>query len=488
MSTSATSVGSRSNDLPKALSTLLVQLHELAGVSDAIVDLVKSKPELDPILELAKRSAELNAKVAQASPAARACAIPPGREGAALLALIKEYNTRIQAGIQAKDMILSYWRTVDTFAPHFVANAIENLASVAAWPSMARFRDAFRGQPAVIVSAGPSLDKNIDVIRRFQGKALIIAVSHSLLALHRAGIVPDMVVVLESQDVRYHFDGVPLGPIGALVLGASVRPELFALPAERFISFAANPMIDTWVYDGLEERVPLRVGGSVSTVALSIATHFGCDPVIVVGQDLSFSAGRYYAATTCDGDARVAITPEGAGLVVEASEAYKKLEPKGPENIFLREVPGYYGGTVPTSMSLLRAWAWFVDEAGRQSGQRTLLNCTEGGAFIEGMEHVPLEQAAERYAREPVQVRATLDRAVREIRSRRTTSAHVRAGHRNADDARRMHRASSPMPHPSHAGQAPPRSADPAGRGRARAHPLSRVDGVPFDDDAARIP
>jgi hypothetical protein len=56
-----------------------------------------------------------------------------------------------------------------------------------------------------------------------------------------------------------------------------------------------------------------------------------------------------------------------------------------------------------------------VDEAKRQTGERTLLNCTEGGAYIEGMEHVPLEQAAARYAREPVLVDGCLDRAVRSV-------------------------------------------------------------------------
>ena|GEM_PF-5282826 len=412
MSTSATSVGSRSNALPAALTKLLVHLHELAGVSDAIVDLVESKPEMDLVKGLVRRSAELHANVAQASHAARGFPMPPGRDGAALVALVKDYNTRIQAGTQAKEMVLSYWKTVDAFAGQFVAHAIENLASIAAWPSVAALRDAFRGQPAVLVSAGPSLDKNIEVIRRFKGKALIVAASHALLALHRAGIDPDMVVVIEAQDVRYHFEGVPVDRIGSLVLAAAVRPELFALPVERFITFAANPMIDTWVYEGLEEHLPIRAGGSVSTVAFSVATILGCDPIIVVGQDLSFPDGRYYAATTCDGDARVALTTDGTGRVVEASEAYRKLEPEGPENIFLREVPGYHGGSVPTSFALRRAWAWFVDEAKRQTGERTLLNCTEGGAYIEGMEHVPLEQAAVRYARDAVAVDACVDRAV----------------------------------------------------------------------------
>jgi hypothetical protein len=203
--------------------------------------------------------------------------------------------------------------------------------------------------------------------------------------------------------------------IGTLVLGTSVHPDLFALPVRQFVTFSSNAMIDSWVYDGLEEDLPINSGGSVSNVAFSVAARLGCDPIIVVGQDLSFPDGRYYASTTSDGDARVTVTAEGASVVVGASDGYRELEPQGPQSIFLREVPGYYGGTVPTSFALRKAWSWFVDEAKRQAGQRTLLNCTEGGAYIEGMEHVPLAEAAERYAREAVPIEPVVDRVVAQI-------------------------------------------------------------------------
>jgi hypothetical protein len=83
--------------------------------------------------------------------------------------------------------------------------------------------------------------------------------------------------------------------------------------------------------------------------------------------------------------------------------------------VLVREVPGYYGGTVPTSFAFQKAWAWFVSAAGQLRGVRTLINCTEGGARIDGMEHAPLADVAARYAREAVDVAGVLDAKIREI-------------------------------------------------------------------------
>jgi len=417
MSGSTRANASRADGVPVALGTFLLRLDELARASDGLVGLVDGPtPNAERIQELVERCARLRLEVAQAGAVARESPVPSGHDGPAWRALLEGYKVRIRAGAQASERVETYRKTVDTLGGQFVIHAVENLPSIAAWPSVARLRGSFRNRPAVIVSAGPSLEKNIDVLRCFAGKAVVIAVSHALLALHRAAIAPDVVVVTETQDVRYHFDDVPPDRLGALVLGTSVRPELFALPARSFITFSANPLIDSWVYDGIEPDVTIRSGGSVSNIAFSLATLWGCDPIIVVGQDLSFSEGRYYARTTCDGDARVAITADGAGVVVEASEGYRKLEPGGPEPIVLRQIPGYYGGSVPTSLALHKAWSWFVDEVATMTGERhILLNCTEGGACIEGMEHVPLRDAARRYARESFSVQTAFDRALAEI-------------------------------------------------------------------------
>ena len=51
--------GSNEKRLPAALVPFLLGLHELAGVSDAIVELVGRKPEMDTLRALGDRASEL---------------------------------------------------------------------------------------------------------------------------------------------------------------------------------------------------------------------------------------------------------------------------------------------------------------------------------------------------------------------------------------------------------------------------------------------
>ena len=391
-----------------SLLALVVALEAYANVSDELVKAHEEAADHDRLTDLLDSFYRARAEVARANPAAAGCVMPEGQLGAGLVMHMKACNARVRAGVTTAEKILSLRQTVDLFGERLVVQAISNLASIAAWPSALRLRDAFRGRPAVVVAAGPSLDKNIETVRRFKGKGLILSVSHAALALHRAGIAPDLCIATDPQDLRYHFANLPVETYGALILGAAVLPELFELPAPRCFTFAANNMVDSWVYEGIEKEFLVSSAGSVATDAFSMAVAFGCDPVILVGVDLSFPDGRFYAASLPDGDARIALSGDGrSGIVRDVSPELRKLGGEAP--VLMREVPGYYGGRVPTSFVFHKACVWFGDTARALADGHTLLNCTEGGAYIDGMEHVPLAEAAARYAGEDVAVEAVLD-------------------------------------------------------------------------------
>jgi hypothetical protein len=76
------------------------------------------------------------------------------------------------------------------------------------------------------------------------------------------------------------------------------------------------------------------------------------------------------------------------------------------------EVPGWGGGTVRTTAQLKVFLDWFEHVApGLAEGTR-LLNCTEGGARIAGMEHLPLSSASAGWTPLEEDVGAALDRAL----------------------------------------------------------------------------
>jgi hypothetical protein len=305
--------------------------------------------------------------------------------------------------------------TVCEFSRTWVEQGVANLPAIARWPSIAALGDRFAGLPMVIAAPGPSLARNVEQLRGLAGRAIVTAFSHSLRPLVAAGVVPDLVVTVDPQDVRYHFAGCDLSRM-CLVNAATVHPALFELPAQRFLTLSANSAIDDWIFDGCGEDAVVPGGGSVATSAFSLAVKWGCDPIIFVGLDLSFAGGAYYVATSSDGEARAEVDDRGVIRVRGWSEGFRAMKaaggPGAPAERAI-ELPGWSGGTVPSSFMFSMFHRWFVTrlrELAAQGTAVTAYNCTEGGAFIEGMEHRPLAEVLAALDRE-VDVAGELDAA-----------------------------------------------------------------------------
>jgi len=283
--------------------------------------------------------------------------------------------------------------TVRAFSRTWVEQGTANLGAIARWPSVAALGDQLVGMPMVIVAPGPSLAKNVEQLRALRGHAIITAFSHSLKPVLAAGVVPDLVVTVDPQDVRYHFAGCDLSRT-CLVNAATVHPALFELPAQRFLTLSANCAIDDWIFDGIGEDATVPGGGSVATTALSLALKWGCDPIVFVGLDLSFPGGEYYVSTSSDGGARAEVDDRGVMRVAGWSAGFQAMKaaggPAAPSERCV-ELPGWSGGTVPSSFMFSLFHRWFVERIRGLTGV-TIYNCTEGGAFIEGMEHRPLAE------------------------------------------------------------------------------------------------
>ncbi len=304
--------------------------------------------------------------------------------------------------------------TVATFSRTWIDQGTTNLPSIARWPTVDDVGDRFAGKPMVIVAPGPSLAKTIDQLRELQGKVVICCFSHSLKPVIAAGITPDVIVSADPQDVRYHFATCDTSQ-SFLVNAATVHPALYELPARGMFTMAANGPIDDWLYDILGESTPALVGGgSVATSAFTLARRWKCDPIVFIGLDLSFPGGKYYVATSSDGDARADIAPDGTMKVAGWSAGFHQMKANGgPATARERtiELPGWgNSGTVPSSFMLGLFRRWFID-AMREVTDVSVYNCTEGGCHIDGMEHVPFATVRDALLA-TVDARATLDAVI----------------------------------------------------------------------------
>jgi hypothetical protein len=323
--------------------------------------------------------------------------------------------------------------TVAKSGPAWLLHGIENLDAIARIPSVEALNGAFPGVPCIIASPGPSLSRNIAQLPSLRERALLMSGTHCLSALHRLGLTPDIVIAADAGDLARHYKGVDASSTGALIVSATCRAESYRLPARQRASFAGNESIDDWIYECLGEDAGLATGGSVACSEFSLARRMGCDPIVFVGQDLSFSEGRYYAEECGDGDSRVALGDDGASFFLRkpaGEEEIGALLPDGSRRFSFEQevvrVRGYHGGEVSTSLSFRVFLSWFEAEAQAIRGKVRVQNCTEGGAFIEGMEHLPLATAAAAFPDRDLEVTAVLERTLggAPVDDRRSRLAH----------------------------------------------------------------
>lgn len=298
-----------------------------------------------------------------------------------------------------------------TFAssgPIWVSHALTNLPYLAREPSIDCLKDCFAGKPCVLVSPGPSLSKNIDVLKQLADRVLIIAGNRALAPLKSAGIVPHLVVVADAMDLSYQLGGGLLDEVSGLVLDLVAHPAVCALPVARRFFFSAIGEIAETTFDGLDQNGTLSSGGSVATVALTLALHLGAGPILMVGQDLALTGDQYYVPSAPDGGTRIELQ-DGVGTFHNSSKELRqamhdvggiKLDERSIQHFI--KVPGYDGGEVYTSLQFDTYRRWFGGAALGQAGKRRIVNCTEGGARIEHVEQARLSEMAAQLPEAPI--------------------------------------------------------------------------------------
>lgn len=283
--------------------------------------------------------------------------------------------------------------TVLQHGGQWLRNSILNLPAVAENPGIGELFGRFAGRPAIIISAGPSLDKNVDLLREAKGKALLLCVDTALKAVLRRGIHPDFVFSLDGCDLNYrHFEGIDVDDVRLVAEPMTHHKIVETFRGPVLIASFGSPLI-RWVESFTGEKGELFVGGSVATMAFAAAIKFGADPIIFVGQDLSYPGGRYYAQGT---------------FYEENGWKFAFAEKD------LIEVPALDGGKVVTNRGMYNFLRWF-EAAIQKFPDRTFIDATEGGALIAGTRVMSLREAIDAYCRQDIPVAGVLEGIARPV-------------------------------------------------------------------------
>ncbi|MBI5177827.1 MAG: DUF115 domain-containing protein [Nitrospinae bacterium] len=255
--------------------------------------------------------------------------------------------------------------TVAFLGEQWERNYQRNKPDIARTPGVAGLFKRFAGIPAVLVGAGPSLDRNIRLLHSAKGKALVISCDAALKTLLGEGIVPDIVVNLDPQlFIANFFDGVDTRSM-TLVAPTIVHPSIRENWKGNFIYYNKHaPDIPVLARISLEcpKTGSLIPGGSVLSVAFDLAFKCGADPIAFIGQDLGYSSEKAYAA----------------GSYFDDFRAQEILDQPG-DNIV--EADDIFGRSLKTqkSMAVTRQWFQWAFATWDTAKKRRIYNCSESG-------------------------------------------------------------------------------------------------------------
>lgn len=277
-------------------------------------------------------------------------------------------------------------------AQTWVLDVLENLSSLETSTPLLGLEGVFTGVPAFIVGAGPSLDKNIEQLRRARHKGLVFAANSSALSLAKHHIAPHVVCCLESIDISDRLRTLPYLDEVIRAFSLSSHPNTLRVGNGPLMPFhEALPQ-----YAGPLEaltRVPgVTVCGSVSTAAFTLAQRLGCSPIVLVGQDMAFTNGATYAGGTGYETSRASVDATTGRVKLHWNEQIQNLhgEQHGTRHDSepLVEAVAWGGdGTVISGPSFMAINAWLESTAAVSEGlapSNRYINATEGGARVVG--------------------------------------------------------------------------------------------------------
>jgi hypothetical protein len=276
-------------------------------------------------------------------------------------------------------------------------NDILNLPYVIRHNGINVLKNAFLGKPAVLVSTGPSLANNVHKLKAVRDNVIVIAVAQALRILLSYDIKPDFICTVDFGEVNLtHFRGLMNSDVPLIALNRSYAPIIRSWAGPKFISAGINPGCEDNIVGLLDDRGSLEQGGSVAHFAFGLALHFGCNPIIMIGQDLALTDGLSHnpnadsaGSVFLDGN-----TIKWAVTDPRSDTLNKDLHSMGE----LVKIPGYMGGEVMTNIGLASFITAFDDIIKRKCDDITVINATEGGARIPRTKQMSLSMALSQYA------------------------------------------------------------------------------------------
>lgn len=257
-----------------------------------------------------------------------------------------------------------------TFGKIMFTNTLRNIPTMLDTPTLQTFENYYEGATALIIGGGPSLQYDIEQIKKKQDDWLIIAAGSSVQSLAHYGITPHLIVsmdagVYNAKIFRTNsFIDIPL------LMMPQIHHEIVTLHHDNnMYAYYDNDVIVNFLIPYKDQNYIMRPTYSVTGTAIQAAAYMGATTIVLAGQDLSYPGKQRYAP--------------GAAHLGDNGQGHLDKE-------LLFEVENVKGVMNPTTFSMLQTLK-DIEQLIAAMDTISFINTSKEGAAINGSMYRDLE-------------------------------------------------------------------------------------------------
>jgi hypothetical protein len=250
---------------------------------------------------------------------------------------------------------------------------------------------SFVGVPAIVCGAGPSLQKEMDVLRTLENRALMIAGGSTIAALSSQGVLPHFAMAVDPNLEEYRRLKNSFAFEVPLLYSTRVFPAIFQTCNGPFgyMRSGIGGMAELWIEEELGLLDPL-LGENLSSESISVtaiciawAQFLGCNPIILSGVDLAYTGKKRYAP--------------GVGEDEEIPFAAIDAEKSAADRIIKRK--DRKGNSVYTAVRWVMESS-SISHFAKKHPEVRFINTTDGGIGFKDIDFMSLSEVVDQFLRQ----------------------------------------------------------------------------------------
>jgi hypothetical protein len=286
--------------------------------------------------------------------------------------------------LQQAENFVSDIVTRRTYGKIWTENYIMNMRKISCASDASGLYGKFDGIPAILVSAGPSLNKNMHLLKEIQNKCIIMAAGTAAKILIQNNINPHFMVGIDANETEARIHQSINNDNVYLIFSNQISQGSLSYKGPKFLmDYSEDYYTHNYFKYCKRETILYSTGPSVANTAFDILYKMGCNKIILIGQDLAYTDSKLYA------DNELSLMDNN---IIDIKRTEK--EPIDKELIPVVDIHGNKVYTKPAFITMKNWFELCFENIHKNSKDKIdIINATEGGLNIRHARNMTLSDA-----------------------------------------------------------------------------------------------